>query len=327
MKNSKKYICFLSVLILFFSCQKKVVFDIDYKEQPVLNCLFSADSTVDVFLTTSVSPTDITYFEAIENADIYLYRNNKMLGMLNEMKETSYTIDLYSAEQIKKSYTNKNIKIRDVAGDVYKIVAILPNMDTCEAITQMPEKPILQSLELIDCSLEKNTVLGNMITGYGISGNIKVNIRKNENFKYYGIKVSYDANITEHTLEETDTIYKTYLPLEIKSPGFQITYLKGNGYIFSDSCFINDELEFIISVENTLRTNDPNVYNKLFVEVSCISEDYYYYEKEMIEQFTSQSDAFSNIKNVHSNIKNGLGIFACYTTLVDTLYLPEVQKY
>ncbi len=41
----------------------------------------------------------------------------------------------------------------------------------------------------------------------------------------------------------------------------------------------------------------------------------------MLKQISNQFDAFSNILNVHSNINNGLGVFACYNSIIDTIYL------
>ena len=62
-----------------------------------------------------------------------------------------------------------------------------------------------------------------------------------------------------------------------------------------------------------LNKNDRTDYKEEYwLEVTGMSEDYYKYQKTYIKQVENKSNPFASVIEVHSNITNGVGIFAGY---------------
>ena len=314
MKNLKHYlIAFFFILLFSVSCEKETNYEIEHKKQIILNSIFSSDSIIKVFITETTSPTDIVEFQTIENSNISIYRNNELLGLLDELKiDKNYNFG--NSSIIWKYYTNQEVIIRNTPNDIYKIIAITPNLDTCIAITKMPEKPNLQLISLFDCELERN-----IDSTLSLNANLSISMKKNNKFKFYAVNIYYKSNLYPPQPNK-DTTYFHNLNFSIEDPNIYETYLLNEGYIFSDSCFINNEINIVINIDDVILNNSIN-FNNILIEVKSISEDYYYYQNDMLKQISNQFDAFSNILNVHSNINNGLGVFACYNSIIDTIYL------
>jgi len=102
-----------------------------------------------------------------------------------------------------------------------------------------------------------------------------------------------------------------------------------SGYLFSNSIGFNNVSKDIWSVlgeyrgekEVSLFVTYIPVLNKgsqtdfkeeYWLEVTGMSEDYYKYQKTYIKQVENKSNPFASVIEVHSNIMNGVGIFAGY---------------
>lgn len=101
------------------------------------------------------------------------------------------------------------------------------------------------------------------------------------------------------------------------------------GTIFSNSIWLSNVSRDINNVlgeysgiqEASLFVDYLPVFNKwdqtdfkeeYWLEVVGMSEDYYKYQKSYIKQVVNQSNPFSSVIEVHSNIQNGVGIFGGY---------------
>lgn len=102
-----------------------------------------------------------------------------------------------------------------------------------------------------------------------------------------------------------------------------------SGYLFSNSIGLNNVSKDIWNVMGEYRgikdvnlfVTDVPVLNKgsqtdfkeeYWLEVTGMSEDYYKYQKTYIKQVENKSNPFASVIEVHSNITNGVGIFAGY---------------
>ena len=102
-----------------------------------------------------------------------------------------------------------------------------------------------------------------------------------------------------------------------------------SGYLFSNSLGLNNVSRDIWNVlgeyngekEVSLFVSDVPVLNKgsqtnfkeeYWLEVNGMSEDYYKYLKTYIKQVETKGNPFASVIEVHSNITNGVGIFAGY---------------
>lgn len=73
------------------------------------------------------------------------------------------------------------------------------------------------------------------------------------------------------------------------------------------------EVSLFVSYIPVLNKNDRTDYKEEYwLEVVGMSEDYYHYQKSYIKQVVNLNNPFSSVIEVHSNIQNGVGIFAGY---------------
>ena len=103
----------------------------------------------------------------------------------------------------------------------------------------------------------------------------------------------------------------------------------GSGYLFSNSIGLNNVSKDIWNVfgeylgkkEVSLFVTYIPVMNKgsqtdlkeeYWLEVTGMNEDYYMYMKTYIKQVENKNNPFASVIEVHSNITNGVGIFAGY---------------
>lgn len=73
------------------------------------------------------------------------------------------------------------------------------------------------------------------------------------------------------------------------------------------------EVSLFVSYYPVMNKNDQTNYKEEYwLEVTGMSEDYYKYLKTYIKQVENKSNPFASVIEVHSNILNGVGIFAGY---------------
>lgn len=75
----------------------------------------------------------------------------------------------------------------------------------------------------------------------------------------------------------------------------------------------NAEADIFVDYLPILNKNGDTSYKEEYwLELVGMSEDYYKYQKSYIKQVVNQSNPFSSVVEVYSNIQNGVGIFAGY---------------
>ncbi|MDP2891389.1 MAG: DUF4249 family protein, partial [Bacteroidota bacterium] len=69
---------------------------------------------------------------------------------------------------------------------------------------------------------------------------------------------------------------------------------------------------FVTYIPVMNKNNQTNYKEEYWLEVTGMSEDYYKYQKTYIKQVENKNNPFASVIEVHSNITNGVGIFAGY---------------
>jgi hypothetical protein len=102
-----------------------------------------------------------------------------------------------------------------------------------------------------------------------------------------------------------------------------------SGYLFSNSIGFNNvskdiwnvlgefqgekEVSLFVTYIPLMNKNHKTDYTEEYwLEVTGMSEDYYKYQKTTIKQVENKNNPFASVIEVHSNITNGVGIFAGY---------------
>ena len=302
-------------LLIIFSCQKEIKFDIQYPEsKPTVNCIVNPDSIIKLYLSESLTPVDIINFNSIEDAYPEVYKYGNFLGLLNMyVKPTTNPGLAY--------YTSSNISFN--SDDSLEIIILHEDFNTITAKTSIPKKPVAD-IEIISYSFKK--ILNSISNGYSIDAVIKISISDNKLKKknYYSVKMYYDANDLPYP-NNTDTLYKDIIHYTQNRGNMIKTYKFNEGFIFSNDIFENDTLTFYMYAEDQMYIKTPDLF-KLYVEVKSISEDFYRYQKSLKEYYQALGNPFSEPAKVYGNINNGYGIFAGYNSIIDTVFLQLNQK-
>ena len=307
-------------VILFQTCRKQI--EIEFPDiEPVLavSCLFSPDSIIKLNLFKTSDFNDSTIYP-VNDATCKLFANDNFLENL--------IIDnngLYISPSNYKPKHNIN----------YKIEISHPDYSTIYATDKLPEFP-----EIINITKQDSVMFdedGNYLSSLFLTLKDNPDI---ENFYEIKIFVRYKRDYSQvwwlDTLEmqNIDTSFHTNLlilrseDIVIKNEGLLDYY--PTTYPFSDELFngqtytlnINYLLPEIIYGYNDYVVSLIQNY-QLIVYLRSVSENYYNYKKKLIihleNQYSDVWDGIGEPVQMYNNIQNGYGIFAGYTTYLDTI--------
>ncbi len=294
----------LLFLVIFLSCNRTT--EIVVPSSGVLitaNCTFSEDDIWEVHLSESVSVLDTN-----RNAKSITQARVTIFDDFNNIDTLSFLGDRYFSKQKPTSNRYYNLKID------------MPNTPSVFARDFLP-KPVSD----ISGNVDTNNILVDydallIPTEYFA---INISFKDNPDEKnYYRIKIFYyekkkiksdsiriDSLFVNTTLRTNDP---TVVRLNKEQPSILIDDMLFNGKTKSltaftyKSVFLNEQID----------ANKPLAEQKrqleLYLVVESLSENTFLYEKSYMTQQFNKVDPFAEPNNVHSNIKNGVGIFGGY---------------
>ncbi len=291
---------FLLILTLIFNqCSDDIDLQFhDYKSENVINSFLRNDSVV--FLTLSKSGhINSGEILRVEDAKIALFQNDLFFDSLYDSGNGIYN-------SRKKLSVNADYR-----------VSVLTENKIIEAYDYLPEKPTIMSIK------RKDNAGINADTYYGT---VEVELYdKNQQQEYYEIEIIYLSieGEREYPLYPRSNTDKVVLNENLPS------YAGFEPFPFSDELFNGDTIKIIFEyytprlISNGIEQEiDPDYF--LIVKLRKTSKDYYLFRKSVINHFESQQPDFwngiGNQINIHSNVEGGLGIFAGYSEIIDTLY-------
>jgi hypothetical protein len=193
-------------------------------------------------------------------------------------------------------------------GDELTLVAFKEGYQTANAFTRVPTG--VQGKEsgyIEDGGVDQNGVLSDLLW-LKLQDNADENNFYELNFYYFNTTiqqyVSLDFEINDDILKDPSTLK-----------------LNNGGFVFSDESFNGEEVEFNAVAPFGLVISNPD--EKYLVELKHLSADYFKY-LVTLQDYRDQEDLqtggpFGSAVIVHSNVNNGLGIFASAYNLSDTL--------
>lgn len=313
MKN--KLLILVLPFILLFSCIKEVdISDFDKEDKLVIGSYPIADSTFKVYLSKTRNRLDtLKYF--VNDADVKLYDQNNIL--LETLQNTGGGL-----------YTSGSAKVEK--GKTYKIETNYNN-EIVTAEDFIPERIIVSEI--------KHT--GNFIydeEGFS-SYEIQIQIEDNpeiENFYEILSEIKYTDSLffggwftEEFYMKYTKNYLSSVDPVFLNEDYSNIGIYSAN--IFSDKDFqsANQKIKFFYSAFN-LNDESLLIDHILKIELRTVSKNYYLYKKSLIKHLDNQNSDFwygvANPVQLYSNVKNGYGIFAGFSTYSDSISYTSPYK-
>ncbi len=278
---------------MFNSCQEKVPFDFPNSPQKVvLNSILSPETLISaqLSLTMKVSHDEPTF---VNDALVTIYENDILLDTLVCTGDGVYVSEHYPK-----------------AGCKYRIVAECGDYGICYAETNISRLP-----EITNLRYENAVSIDNEGTPIA---KLCFTIKDTDSARnFYKVSMGF----AEHQSGYED--YRTIYFLTTQNSDSVLTQsgcmvLDGGYLLFTDDYFENGSY----NIEAFCR----NYYVDPDFKISAISESYYEYIRSNTKQKFSDDGFFGEMNtltviptNIFSNVENGYGIFAGYTSMIDII--------
>ncbi len=287
-------------LLLLNGCEKEIDINIPEKDKKiVLNGLINTDSLFSVNVSKSLNILDVEDVKYLDNATVSIYENGNFIEELNYISGGNYKSSFFVSSE----------------GKTYKVKVDVPEMQSASAETFIPEASISDlTIDTITTIYEEE-----FYSYKGLKCNIGFNDLSNEENYYWfcitGKRAHYEWDSVNH--EEIITYEQGNIYFNSNDPVIESWVSGGYGFIFSDKLFNGSNIDFNIYLEKYMLYDlDTNV---LHFNVNSISEDFYLYAATYNSHMEAQNDPFTEPVQVYSNIENGYGIFAGYSTVSDSI--------
>jgi len=292
---------FLIILILLVSqsCIKTVNVDLPEEEpKQVVGCLFSADKTIKLNLTSSVGILE-DFSTPIHGAHILLYENEILKDTL-----------IFTGEYYKS-------KIVANANKTYKIISKATGFKDVKAQNTIPSP-----LSISDFSLDPQAFFNSDYDNY--YGRMQMTIHDNANEKNYYELVIKRKYYSINNEEEQYIISKAWI--EDCSNSFIRNEIEDQSWptalVFSDDSFQGETISFFVDFPNPYYEDDtPQNYD---IILRNVTKDYYLYRKRLNKHTEFKGgdiiwDVMIEPIQMYNNIENGFGIFAGYNEYCTTI--------
>lgn len=329
----------LTIIILLSSCIK--ILDVNVPEvddQIVVNCVFRPDTNFIVGLERSkgvLEPTVNT--NRLPDATIELYGNGVLLETVQvdsfEVEEIIVNFEvvegIYDEPFPEPAYVA--LQTRPEQGVEYRLKVSATGYETVEAVSSLPPPMSTPSIAIVDS-------VGN---SYNPDLEIRVEWADNgtvENYYFLRIKerghpyhreedgsfvvdeeenyVLSEALLTQNTsFWSRDIVFEDIeFALENFDPEVAGKAYFHNGFApFSDELFNGQDKSMLFTISpRSSRFNLDSIVT--LIEMGTAAPDFFDYYRSAELQYNADGAAFSEPVTLHSNVSNGLGIFAGYTS-------------
>jgi hypothetical protein len=292
-----------SLLLLFNSCRKEVIQDFyEFNPLPTINAFLVNGDTLQV---------NVSLAEKLDSIQ---------LGFVNNA-----VVDLYVNDQFSE-------ELEYVSNGVYKSTTII------EPLLKYTCKVHVPGYEIVECSqIVPSVPVIQKIDHINVAG------KDEEGTSYPAIKISFENKIDEKAFyeieiriirifpDEVDTkIARTHTIIDpvILNEGLPIA-------LFSNELIADSNYTLTLNyTTDAARSNGGAFRTVLYpfvIELRHVTEDYYRFKKQLyLYEEGRYADGILNSMtntNIYTNISNGYGIFAAYSSTVSDTIIPNTDGY
>ncbi len=278
-----KRLAYLIPLLALVSCEKEIPLDAEVKDPKlVVNCGFESGEIWDVHVSQSLSVVDNGSLTNVEGATVNIMDNNgAIIETLSDDGNGYYS----------------STGVVGVAGTNYKISVSKSGFTNVESNDQVPTVPVLAYKDTTS-----STYLGEDVFEITFDINDPA-----------GHENHYLMQMTGWNTDDFGTVNEYEIWFNVNAPEFdntspeeyrQIAFLK-------DPAFDGSTYEVTLRASGWVSTDN---FDSLAVNVSSCTQAAYNYAWSYSQYQMASGDFFSQPVQVYSNVTNGFGIFAGYST-------------
>lgn len=283
------------VCVIFYGCETVVELNVDSgSPKLVLNGIINPDSTLSVHISQSKYILDKGPFEIIRGVTVNVYENDQWLGELLFDSSTLF-------------YTHEDLKPK--RGMRYSVEVAKEGYENIITETTIP----VALASISEASVDS------VLTDDGFKQfrfHVTIEDLPGENYYefvlYAYLKIlEYDRETQVFTQLDSTLVQFSLYTEDLRAEEFQTSSI--DSYVLSDNLFSGKA--YTISFQDSRATLSGNLaqqYSTFVFALRHVSKDYYLYRRSQALQFWVEGDPFAEPVPVHTNIRNGLGIFAGY---------------
>jgi hypothetical protein len=304
----KRYIFFLSLLVVLTACEKTIDLPIEYTEPKlVVNSITSPDSLWSVHLSASKYIYETSAIPLISDATISLQEiGGDSIALIPKGN------GLYVAQSEKP-----------ISGRSYTLSVNHPNFEAVSGQVSIPSSIGLSGIQKME----------NVIVQDYTYTKIRITFDDPPGQNFYRISffqsgLGYDWNSSAQ--EITWIEYPFWVSYQDPNSNSVDGSLIGmETLLLSDEFFDGKEYSLDILVDSYYFDQYQSEYDQFFkVKLHHVSKDYYWFAVSLESYYEgSDFDFFTQPVQVYTNIENGLGIFASYQSAVDSIFMIEGKPF
>jgi hypothetical protein len=311
----RSYYLFILLLVaaLFISCEKEIDYQFNKKEKLVVLSQFTDNNALDVlvFKTSSFESNPVTEF--VTDATVLVFSDGEFLEALDYVPRNDAT-------NAPSFYRSK--KLKPETGKVYLIKVSVPGFDPITAENSIPVAVPIQSVQFTS-NLNEDVVNDK---DFSLDFDVAVTIFDPADVKnfyhliFYQQLISYTISPDRDTIRG-DTSYAKPASLSLKDPNLPlIKNFDNRGFLAEDKTFNGQKMVFGATGSYSF---DPQHYlpGDFLIELRTVSEAYYYHYSTLTLQDELGNNPFAEGVVIYDNIENGVGIFAGYSSSVNSFQL------
>ncbi len=318
MAKSKKLFFKYSILwlvIISTACEKIINYDIPEDELgTVINGIFCQDSILKLNVSKSIHILDTAKSYFIKDASVELFENDLLVENLEYLSKGFYSTN---------SFVPK-------AGNEYKIVVNVEGKKECTAVCSVPEPIEIFSIDTSHTDLiEYGYYFGKKLNCI-ITINDPATIPNYYELVVYKKEILYFSEMDSLIFlkpvrfETDDRIIELYrvsdgvYPFNIEP---ETESVEGEYAIFSDNLLDGKKVSVKFNIK--IYSGIYEQYDTYYFYLNSITRDYYLYLKSLAQYYLAQGHPFKEPVQVYSNINGGIGIFAGYSSFMDSVVVAN----
>jgi len=314
-------------LVLLCACQEDLILNVEMPapaSELVVNSLFQPDSLWAVYVNTSIPLVGTVKPEAVASAHVEILEGEQIIEVLpfdaiffidtQPYQESSFvgggTVARY------RSQTK-----RPEVGTAYRIRVSAEGYDPVTGADTVPRRvPIITSIFTDEVGSDEVGLLAEVRLAFddppGETNyyNLRVHTRGVDKRSAFVFSRSYGFSVISDLQDD----FFGADPDDFLGDG-EIFEVKEDGITFSDVFFEGQRKEVVLQVRGgavcgTSSQNDGSLVCQTVVELSAVTEAFYYYHRTLQLQNEAAENPFAEPVRIMSNMNNGMGIFAGYNT-------------
>ena len=308
-----RYVWVLLISLGVWCCESTVKLDISPEEPSiVVFSSFSNRNPIELQLTRALNVLDTTNtIEVIENANVELLKDGNFIEFLEPVKSPDLKIVVFRSSHIPQEGGQYEIKVRsDVFGETTGQSSIPMPVDiiaTSSAEFTITNKPGENNQLVQDLNFDVVLVFEDPP-----SQSDYYHVKIFQDIHQYELNENGDTNIVQTTREELSF-----------SPAINDNNTVANfdgGVLFNDEQFDGSTFGSRFNISARIFPRRQRL-GKTYIELRTVTEEYYLYFTSLSRQLENGDQPLTQPVILYSNIENGIGVFAGYASMMDSLVI------